>query len=408
MANTHIPKRANFHSLAAILGALSLTGGALLSVASAAHAEPAAHLATPYHASSTAAAFSGADRLKMQKALDAIVDAGAPGVIAEVRDTHHGVWTGGSGRADLTTDQPLIPAGKFRAGSITKSFTATVVLQLVAEKEIALDAPIERYLPGVVPNGKNISVRDLLDHRSGLFNYTDTLWPGGFPEIYQTRFQTWTPQHLLANAFQHTPYFAPGSSGHYSNTNYVLLGLLIEKVTGKPAEREIGDRILRPLGMHNSSLAGRSVRIPGTHAHGYVHLNSPDGAYTDVTDDNMSWAWTAGELISTTEDLNKFYMALLGGRLMPSNLLRQMKVMHTLDDDNKTQYGLGLSRIDNPVYGSVYGHIGTALGYNTYSFTTADNSRQVTISVSTMPDTQKISAAENRALTELLSTARKS
>jgi D-alanyl-D-alanine carboxypeptidase len=337
----------------------------------------------------------------LQQALDSITAAGAPGVIAEVRDVKQGVWSGSSGTADLDHQRPLSVHGRFRAGSVTKSFVATTVLQLVAGKKVDLDTTVENYLPGIVPNGKNITVRMLLNHRSGLFNYTEALWPGGFKEMYGTRFKTWTNEQLLKVAFDHGPYFAPNAAGRYSNTNYILLGMLIEKVTGHTAESEMTQRILKPLGMHHTSFPDTSPVIPGPHAHGYMHLDGPASPYVDFTANNMTWAGTAGEIISTTTDLNRYFKALLGGELLPQQLLREMQTSGDKLEDGDF-YGLGMVRIQTPAFGTVYGHTGGALGYNTFTFVTADNSRQVTMSVSTLPDTAELNTVVNNALKVLL------
>lgn len=343
-----------------------------------------------------------ADHAAWQKALDDLVAADVPGVIAEVHDAH-GTWTGTSGRADLHHQQLPPVDGRFRAGSVTKTFVATTVLQLVAEKKVRLDAPIERYLPHLVPGGQHITVRQLLSHRSGLYNYTDTLWGGSPEQMYKARFQVWKPRQLLAEAFRHTPYFAPGSSGHYSNTNYVLLGMLIQKVTGNSAEQEITDRILRPLKLHHTFFPGSSVRVPGPHAHGYLRLNGPHSPLTDVTEENMSAASTAGSLISTTHDLNRFFSALIGGKLLPPALLRQMRDVKPLP--GQSPYGLGLDRRSDPAYGTAYGHTGGTLGYSTFSYTTADNSRHVTLCLDSVIDSQRVKTAAANALKTLLSPA---
>lgn len=342
-----------------------------------------------------------ADHAARHKALNDLVAAGVPGVIAEIHDAR-GTWTGTSGRADLHHHQRPATNGRFRAGSTTKTFVATTVLQLVADKKVRLDAPIERYLPGVVPGGHNITVRQLLSHRSGLYNYTDSLWHGSLSQLYQARFRHWSPGQLLAETFRHAPYFAPGRAGHYSNTNYVLLGMLIQKVTGHSAEQEITDRIIQPLGLSHTHFPGSSVRIPGPHAHGYLRLDGPDSPLTDITEESMSWASTAGSLISTTHDLNRFFSALIGGKLLPPRLLHAMQDVQPLQS-GATDYGLGLSRLTDPSYGTAYGHIGSAPGYSTYSFTTADNSRQVTLSLNTLIDSQKLQAATDSALKTLLS-----
>ncbi|MER5599528.1 serine hydrolase domain-containing protein [Streptomyces sp. NPDC002265] len=383
-----------------LLAATTVLSGALaITAAVPAFADPAPPAAATTH--SAAAHRPGAtDHAAWHKALDDLVTAGVPGVIAEVHDSH-GTWTGTSGRGDLHHRQLPAADGRFRVGSNTKTFVATTVLQLVAEKKVRLDAPIEHYLPGLVPGGQHITVRQLLSHRSGLFNYTDSLWGGSLEQMYTSRFRTWTPKELLAEAFRHAPYFAPGTSGHYSNTNYIVLGMLIEKVTGKSAEQEITNRLIKPLGMHHTSFPDNSVRIPGPHARGYIRMNGPGSPFTDVTEENMSAAWTAGSLISTTHDLNRFFSALIGGKLLPPALLHAMQDVKPLQ--GQPPYGLGLDRVTNPAYGTAYGHTGGTLGYTTYSYITADHSRQVTFSLNTMIDSAQIKAAVDKALTTLLS-----
>ncbi|MEU1598825.1 serine hydrolase domain-containing protein [Streptomyces sp. NPDC005708] len=387
-----------------LLAATTVLSGALAipaAVPAFADSAPPAAAAT----SSAAAHRPGvADHLAWHKALDDLVAAGVPGVIAEVRDSH-GTWTGTSGRGNLHHRQLPSADGRFRAGSNTKTFVATTVLQLVAEKKVRLDAPIEHYLPRLVPGGQHITIRQLLSHRSGLYNYTDSLWGGSLEQMYQARFRAWTPKELLTEAFRHAPYFAPGTAGHYSNTNYILLGMLIQKVTGNTPEHEIAHRILGPLGLRHTSFPGNSVRIPGPHAHGYIRMNGPGSPRIDVTEENMSAASTAGSLISTTHDLNRFFSALIGGKLLPPALLHAMQDVKPLP--GQSPYGLGLDRVTDPAYGTAYGHTGGTLGYTTYSYTTADHSRQVTISLNTMIDSAQIKTAMDNALTMLLSSPTK-
>lgn len=383
-----------------LLAAATVLSGALAVPAAvpafAAPAPPAPARTAPAHRPGPA------EHTAWHKALDALVAAGVPGVTAEVHDAH-GVWTATSGRGELGHRRLPPAGGRFRAGSETKSFVATTVLQLVAENRVRLDAPVERYLPHLVPDGRHITVRQLLSHRSGLYNYTDSLWGGSLEQMYRTRMRVWTPRELLDEAFRHAPYFAPGTSGHYSNTNYVVLGMLIGKVTGHTPEQEITDRILRPLGLHDTFFPGGSVRIPGPHAHGYVHLNGPGSPFTDVTEANMSVASTAGSLISTAHDLNRFFGALLGGKLLPQSLLRQMQDVKPLP--GQSSYGLGLDRRTDPAYGTAYGHTGGAPGYTTYSYTAAGSGRQVTLSLNTMVDSAPMQKAVDAAVRTLLSSA---
>ncbi|MFD1934708.1 serine hydrolase domain-containing protein [Nonomuraea mangrovi] len=386
-------------TLAGVLTAAALfVSAAAPSAASAAPAGPAAASVEARHpAFREDHVRNGA---QFQKVLDDIVASGAPGVIAEVRDAD-GVWTGRSGKGRLGRDEPPRADGMFRVGSVTKTFVATTVLQLVAEGRLNLDDPVERHLPGLVPNGEKITVRHVLSHRSGLFNYTDSLWPGGLQGMYDTRFKRYTPRELVAEANRHEPAFAPGTAGGYSNTNYVVLGMLIEKSTGNTARREIVERIVKPLRLRRTSFPATSTGIPGPHAHAYMRLHGSDSPYVDVTESGMSWAWTAGAMISTTHDLNTFFKALIGGYLLPGRLMREMKEARTLGVGEP--YGLGIARLENPLFGTAYGHTGGTPGFTTHAFTLADGSRQVTVSINSMADTEKEHIAGGKALKALLS-----
>jgi D-alanyl-D-alanine carboxypeptidase len=314
---------------------------------------------------------------ELQKGLDGVVGIGA---LAEVRDGAR-VWRGSSGVAELGSSRKVPVAGRFRAGSITKTFVATVVLQLVAEKRIGLDDSVERWLPGVVPNGANITVRQLLNHTSGLYDYKDTLPMPPSPEFYALQYRTWTAAEQIERALAHPPVFdKPGSQYDYSNTNYLLIGEIIEKVTGRTYAEEIERRLIRPLGLHGTSLPGTSTSIQGPHPHGYV---PKDGGMVDFTEMNPSLFGAGGEMISTTRDLNRFFAALLGGHLLPARLLDAMKTPGTPDG----RYGLGLSWHDTACKVRVYGNDGDALAYQAYSFSTEDTRRQVTIAVTPhLPD----------------------
>jgi D-alanyl-D-alanine carboxypeptidase len=255
-----------------------------------------------------------------------------------------------------------VPSGYFRIGSVTKTFVATVVLQLVDEDRVRLDAPIDRYLPGLVPDGQRITIRQLLNHTSGIYDYahddgySTNRWRG------TDRFKHYEPEQLLAVAFQHPHYFPPGGGWHYSNTNYVIAGLLIEKVTGRPYGTEIRRRILTPLQLTRTSVPGDRPTLPEPHAHGYADV---DGRLVDATLMNPSLDGAAGEMISTTSDLNRFFEALLGGRLLSSATLGEMRgyVAATPLFD----YGLGLQRFHLPCSKTIEGHSGELLGYTTYS-----------------------------------------
>ncbi|MFF1822489.1 serine hydrolase domain-containing protein [Kribbella sp. NPDC058245] len=273
---------------------------------------------------------------------------------------------------------PITPDAYFRIGSVTKTFVATVVLQLVDEQRVRLDTPIERYLPGVVPDGRRITVRQLLDHTSGIYDYahdagwSTNRWRGA------DRFRHYEPAQLLQVAFSHPPYFPPGTGWHYSNTNYIVAGLLIERVTGRPYGAEISRRILRPLRLTHTSLPGDRPGLPNPHAPGYT---SVDGHLVDATLMNPSLDWAAGEMISTTADLNRFFDALFAARLTSRAALAEMR--RYVPATSLFDYGLGLQRFHLPCGTTVEGHSGEILGYTTYS--THSGSTHATLSYNPLP-----------------------
>jgi D-alanyl-D-alanine carboxypeptidase len=310
---------------------------------------------------------------RLQKVLDSLVAGGAAGVLMHYRD-EHGLWSGSCGVAEIGTDRPVDPDGWFRIGSVTKTYTAAVVLSLVGDGLLRLEDSCERWLPGVVPGGDRITVRQLLNHTSGLYNYTDDL-----PEprqIVLDRYQHWEPQRAVGMATAHDPLFAPGSSWSYSNTNYVLLGLLVEAATGNPYSAEVRTRVLEPLGLQRTLVPGDEVSLPDPHAHGYLPV---DGELVDLAQFNASQAWAAGEIVSTADDLNRFYAALLTGELLrPAELEAMLTTVDT--GDGGGGYGLGIGRVELPSGLVVWGHTGGIFGYLTGSYHSADASRQVSLS----------------------------
>ncbi|HEX8628294.1 MAG TPA: serine hydrolase domain-containing protein, partial [Catenuloplanes sp.] len=285
---------------------------------------------------------------QLQRLLEAEQRAGMPGLFAEVRDGRTR-WPLAAGVADLDTGRPVRPWFQHRVGSITKTFVATTVLQLVGERRVRLDAPIGQYLPDVVagPRGRQITVRMLLNHTSGIGNYTTALL-GNPDDIARAAGHTFTPRDLATVGLIMAPTNAPGALWSYSNTNYIILGLLIERLTRRPYAAEIERRILRPLGLRDTYFPGTEPRIRGPHAAAY--LSWVDGSLRDFSVFNMSWAWAAGELVSTPADLNTFYRALLTGRLLAPPLLREMQTTVPFDpaQPEAAGYGLGLFSVALP------------------------------------------------------------
>ncbi|RJQ82254.1 class A beta-lactamase-related serine hydrolase [Pseudonocardiaceae bacterium YIM PH 21723] len=322
---------------------------------------------------------------------EAIRQAGGIGVLTRV-DDQHGTRSVTAGVAERNTTRAMPAATHFRIGSATKTFTATVVLQLAAEGKLSLEDSIEQWLPDVLQgngyDGRTVTLRQLLRHQSGIFDYSeDTQFAAdmytvrGFSEH---RYDAFTAQQLVGLALRNPPRFAPGSKHEYSNTNYVLLGMVITKVTGTPWEKQILDRILRPLNLRETTLPGHDPRLPTPYVHGYELLDgSPER--TDTTEFTVSWGDAAGALISTAQDLNTFYRALLSRQLLPPDQLRQMQdtVPVGFDDWPGAGYGLGLVRFPLSCGGAYWGHGGDAPGFRTRQGVSADGRRSVTIFVTT-------------------------
>ena len=247
---------------------------------------------------------------KLQRALDRIVTAGAPGVLALVRDGGRTLRLA-SGYADLRSKRKMRADDRFRVGSVTKTFVATVVLQLAGEGTLTLEDTVDHWLPGLVPNGENITLRQLLTMRSGLFDYLndgDTTVLEPYLKGDVTR--RWTPTQLIEIATTHDPNFPPGTSYRYCNTCYILLGMIVEAATGNSVGAELKRRIFEPLHLRQTSFDAKP-RIAGRHVHGYIIINKP--ALHDTTVLSPSWAWSAGAIVSTADDVARFYRALLRG-----------------------------------------------------------------------------------------------
>ncbi|GAA3881661.1 serine hydrolase domain-containing protein [Saccharothrix violaceirubra] len=316
------------------------------------------------------------DRGIVQQSLDRMAADGALGVQVRIGDRGH-EFTARSGKAQLDRPDPVPLNGRFRAGSITKTFVSTVVLQLVGEGKIVLDVPVARYLPGLLPDGDRITVRQLLQHTSGLYNYTNALPrdPAGQLAI---RYKHWEPEEVIALATAHPLDFEPGTSWNYSNTNYAVAGLVIRKVTGRTWGEEVKRRVLYPLGLTGTSVPGDQVTIPGPHAHGYVGAGDQ---VVDITELNASVAGAAGQLISTTADLGRFIDALVGGRLLKP--AQQAELLKTTEAS--PEYGLGVDVFTLDCGTTVIGHNGGIAGYLTTMYTSSDRKAKLLASVNTAP-----------------------
>ncbi|PZQ99809.1 MAG: D-alanyl-D-alanine carboxypeptidase [Cereibacter sphaeroides] len=298
------------------------------------------------------------------------------------------------GQRGLDDPTPVTPDDHIRIGSNTKTMTGTVILQMVQEGSLKLDDPVSKYIPGV-PNGENIPLELLLNMRSGLFNYSTTYKMNHILDTQPDK--VWTTDELLEIGFSVPPYFPPDQGYRYSNTNTVLLGLIAEKIDGKPLETIFQDRIFGPLGLKNTLLpAPTSNQIPEPYAHGYMYGDNiitladnsvpPDMIYEaqqgrlkpmDQTFANPSWGWAAGAGISTANDLATYAEALVGGGLLKPEMQKirmDSPKPANPDDPDSASYGLGIAR-----FGPLYGHTGELPGYN--SFMGSDPVNKVTLIV---------------------------
>ncbi|MBP0450984.1 beta-lactamase family protein [Kitasatospora sp. RG8] len=328
---------------------------------------------------------AGPERPELQKAVQEFVDAGFAGLQMRVND-ERGEWVGSAGVRKLGESAKPPTDGRFWVGSSTKTFVAALVLHLVADGTVGLDAPVAGYLPGLGLD-RRITVRMLLQHTSGLYSYTGEPDPDGtfVPGIAATgkpwvdnRFHSYRPQELVQFALSKPARFEPGTDQSYSNTNYTLAVLLIEQATGGSYADQMQRRILEPLGLRDTVVPGDSPELPAPHAHGYCrYQEAGQWKVADVTRQNLSLLVGAGDMISTTRDLHTFFSALLGGRLLPAPLLAEMRTPHGM-----LGYGLGLFVQDlGPDGGGitiVHHNGGAPGGYGALMISTPDGSRTLT------------------------------
>jgi D-alanyl-D-alanine carboxypeptidase len=357
-----------------------VTRRGLLQLGGAMGLAPTGLLTTPHHDFNTRA---------LRTALDEMVTATSIGALAEVRERAHR-WSAASGESRLGTGEPVPAAGRFRTGSITKTFVATVVLQLAGEGRLSLDDRVRRWLPDIVPDAGRITLRQLLQHTSGVRNYTATAAFeavfGGPADVARLRDRTWTPRELLGFLDDPSLLFEPGTDWRYSNTNYLLLGLVVERVTGRTYAQEIRRRILGPLALRHTAVPGTDSRLRGPHPHGYLALRAGGIDPVDITDFNPSVAGASGEMVSTAADLNAFLRALIGGRLLRPAEQREMLTAYPAPTDYG--YGLGLMTVVLPGGTRLWGHRGDIFGYYAESWTTGDGRRQCTVAATPYLDTK--------------------
>ncbi|MFT4036830.1 MAG: serine hydrolase domain-containing protein [Thermomicrobiales bacterium] len=297
-----------------------------------------------------------------QFALHTIVQEGMarqriPGVIAGVW-TPQGAWRTAVGIADLRTAAPMMADGHIRIASVSKTFVATVLLQLIAEEKASLEDTLETYVPGV-PNGERITLRHLLGMTGGIFNYINDAELE--PTYTNDPLIPFSRADFLTVMARNTPNFAPGEDAEYSDSNYYLLGLIIEQITGRDVAEDIAERILQPLGLTNTSLPATSA-MPAPHPRGYAASAGSD-ELRDLTESSAAVPWTAGAMISTLDDLRVWAPALATGALLPPELHAERLRGHPLiSNSGRTfEYGLGIMSSDGWV-----GHAGAIFGYSTW------------------------------------------
>ncbi|MET8905302.1 serine hydrolase domain-containing protein [Streptomyces sp. NPDC004538] len=358
-----------------------LAASLVLALAAGPLAAPAFAAPPASSASATSAPGHGTDVLDeaaLRAAVDAVPNQYATAALVRVGATGE-TWRGSGGVRDLAGERPALVNARFRAGSVTKVVTAATVLRLAAEGRVDLDAPVQRYLPGLfTPQFRPIGVRQLLNHTSGI-QAGDGLGDD-FAEAYAHRFDTLTPQRVAQSAIAKGPEFDPGTRQHYLNINYTVLGLLIEKVTGRTYAAEATRLVLRPAGMRDTYFPGTDPRIRGPHNRGYQKVEGPDGTtkLVDVTEWNQADRRAAGDMISTTADLERLLTELFSERIVPQPQLEEMFTTPAGLPEATRSAGLEYKKVGDQI---LWGKSGSRYGYSALIGGTRDLSRTLVHSV---------------------------
>lgn len=275
-----------------------------------------------------------------------------------------GSWSGASGLANVETEMPVAVGDRFEIGSITKPFTAATLLKLVESGTLNLDDSLTDWLPSSVtdglPNASDITLRQLLNHTSGVAEYDFILLEQGMvnPTIF---LQDWLPEDIVGLIQDSEPFFAPGEGWQYSNTNFILAGMVIEAATGNSLAKEIESKIITPLGLENTFFSTTKDTVPGGYISGYLDFDQ-NGVLDDVSIANLSWSWASGAVVSNAEDLTEFSQALYAGDLLSEATRNEMFTL--VDTGQGYDYGLGMMSFETPDFGRVVGHRGGSLGFN--------------------------------------------
>jgi D-alanyl-D-alanine carboxypeptidase len=348
----------------------------------------------------------------VQRNVRALVSGSIPGALLFVRQGDRS-YTVTAGYAEKATKKPMRAGDTFPIGSTTKTFTAVLVMRLVAQGKIALDDPVSKYLPGLLPDGKRITIRELLSHTSGLPDFADdTRFLA--PYLRGNFGYAWTPRQMVAFAATSPLAFAPGTKFSYSNTNYVVLALLAERVGGESYEKQLADYIFAPLKLDHTSLPPSNKTLPDVH--GYVGLGArgkADGAGNfDSAALTPAFGWSAGGIRATAKDEAEFFRGLFSGKLLPAAQVAAME--HTSATGGA--YGLGLMSTGGYEYawrgytqaitttcGRAWGHGGAFPGYYQLPISSPDGSRQAVLLVNT--EEALLSPAQYKQVYNVLATA---
>lgn len=324
---------------------------------------------------------------EVRAALIRVMDAGAPGAFAVIRDHLHPELNGSLavGEADLD-GTPMWVGARFRVGSNTKMFTSVLALRLAEQGRLDLDKPLRDYLPsGTIPASWPITARQVLEHRAGVYDHVNDLLEQSGEETtaaFEARIRdtVYDPRALVSLSVKHGLQFPPGSAYAYTNTGFVLMGLVAEHLTGRPYAELLREQILAPLGLRRTSFTVPAKRIVGPHASGYLTHDDPREPLLDATEQTGSWIWSAGGIVSSARDLDRFLTALLAGSaggLISDDSLRQM-TRSLPTGVPRIAYGLGLRQIVLSC-GVVLGHGGIVQGYQSQAFATPDGHRTVVV-----------------------------
>ncbi|PBC45344.1 serine hydrolase [Rhodococcus sp. ACPA1] len=357
--------------------AASLVAAAVMTVAACGTSQP-----TSTQSATATTGTEPAYAATLEPLIDRLMkDNAIPGAVVLITSPDQGDWSATFGTTTIDENKPMSMDDHFRIGSNTKTMTSTVILQLVQEGRLSLDDPVSKYRPGV-PNGDKITIAQLSDMHSGLYSYTFD--PQFNATLDRDPDKVWTPDELLAIAFSHPVNFPPGEKFDYSNTNIILLGVIIEQLTGRSAAEAFAQRIFEPLGLEHTSLpAPADSSIPEPHPQGYSFGTNVSTIDTyalpadeqaaavagtlkpnNETNANPSWAWTAGGAISTVADMATYVKALVGGGLLDEQTQKiRLDSIQPTDPANPTAagYGLGIAR-----FGPLIGHDGQIPGFMTF------------------------------------------